>query len=97
MASLETLGNILRGNEEYSSELLKFGILDIFFSLLDHKNIKILKKVYKTISNVAATRELYISVIENNPIYLEKLFILMKSDWIPNEVFNLRFHLFIFL
>jgi len=83
---LRILGNILTGNDEQSTEVLKTEALDVFFSLLIHKDIIVLREVVWIFSNVVAGKSEFVYLITNNPIYVERLIYLMNAGFINESV-----------
>ena len=87
MTALRTLGNILSGNDELSTEVLKSAALDGFFSLLGHEQISVVKEACLNILGIVeAGKEQFISLIANNPIYLENLIYLMNEEFVDKTV-----------
>ena len=57
MTALRTLGNILSGNDELSTEVLKSAALDGFFSLLGHEKMSVKKEVCWNILGIVGARK----------------------------------------
>ena len=84
---MKIFGIILCGNDELSTEVLKSGALDGYFSFLGHEKIEVATVVFLNISNIfEAGQEEFISLFANNPIYLEKLMYLMNVGLIDETV-----------
>ena len=84
--SLRTLGNLITGTNQQTNEVLKAGALDKLFGLLGHENIAVRREACWTLSNITAGDEKQISLVVTNPAYIEKLILLINSDY--PEVFN---------
>lgn len=78
--TLRTLGNLITGSDQQTNEVLKAGALDKFFSLLNHEKRAVRREACWTLSNITAGDEEQISLVTNNPAYIEKLIALINSD-----------------
>ena len=91
---MRTLGNILTGNDKQSTEVLKNGALDVFFSLLCLEKNDVSRRVCNVFSNAVFGNEEFVSLIVNNCIYLEKLVYFMNAGFIDEEVLLIYFNFF---
>ena len=79
--SLRTLGNLITGTDQQTNEVLKAGALDKFFELLGHKQRNVKRETCWALSNITAGDEEQISLVVTNPPYIEKLILLINSDY----------------
>ena len=79
---MSILGDLLTGNEERTKEVLKAGALENFFWLLGNKCELILKETCWCLESITFDgKEEFVSLIVKNPIYMEKLILLMNSNY----------------
>jgi len=77
---LRILGNISVGNELQTEELLKYGILNLFFKLIDHQKKQIRREVCWILSNITAGTKNQIDQFIMNEYLLTKVLELFERD-----------------
>lgn len=74
------LGNIISGSKEQTNEVVKYGGIDRFFSLLSHEKKTMRKEACWCLSNITSENPENIGIIFNSPLYIKKLLTLIAID-----------------
>ena len=78
---LRTIGNIISGNDEQTSVVLREkNFIPELFKLADNKKKGIRREAFWTLSNITAGTPIQFEAIMGNPVYVEKLIYAAKND-----------------
>jgi len=78
---LRTIGNIISGNDDQTSVVLKEkNFIPELFKLADNKKKAIRREAFWTLSNITAGTPVQFEAIMGNPAYVEKLIYAAKND-----------------